>query len=181
MIHPTALVESEVGEGTVVWAFAHILAGAHVGSDCKIGDHVFIEGGAVVGDRVTLKNGVMVWWGVTLESDVFVGPGVVFTNDLKPRAHQPSDPAGWDTTIVRSGASIGANATIVAGIELGENSMVGAGSVVTKDIPDFGLAVGNPARHVGWVCRCGSEIIAPFECSCGESYEVDRHGRLIVS
>lgn len=160
--HPTALVESDsIGAGTRIWAFAHVLPGAVVGRDCQICDHVFIEDGARVGDGVTIKNGVMVWKGVNLGDSVFVGPGVVFTNDPRPRS--PRGPAGCVReendrlveTRVEKGASIGANATILPGVRLGEYCMVAAGSVVTRDVPPFALVAGNPARIVGTVDEAG--------------------------
>ncbi len=149
-IHPNAIVETtRIGAGTRIWAFAHVLPGAVVGTSCNICDGVFIEGGAVVGDRVTLKCGVQVWSGVTLHDDVFVGPNATFTNDLFPRSGQR--PVSYEPTVVRAGASIGANATILAGLTIGECAMVGAGAVVTRDVPPGALVVGNPARIRGWV------------------------------
>jgi len=164
--HPTALVESrEVGEGTRVWAFAHVMEGARVGRNCNLGEHVFVERGAAVGDNVTLKNNVQVWEGVTIEDDVFVGPSAVFTNDRHPRSPRAEaagaryDGKDWlEGVTVRRGASIGANATIMCGVEIGMYAMVGAGAVVTRAVPAHALAVGCPARVAGHVCRCGQTL-----------------------
>ena len=148
-VHENGICESaEVGRGTKVWAFAHVLEGARVGEDCNVCDGVFIEDGAVVGDRVTLKPGVQVWKGVTIEDDVFVGPNATFTNDKHPRSRQWLDE--HPTTIVRRGASIGANATILPGLEIGVGAMVGAGAVVTRSVPPHAVVVGNPARIQGY-------------------------------
>jgi UDP-2-acetamido-3-amino-2,3-dideoxy-glucuronate N-acetyltransferase len=146
-VHPKALCESpHIGGGTRIWAFAHVLPGARLGADCNICDHVFIENKVTVGDRVTVKCGVQLWDGVELENDVFVGPNATFTNDPFPRSkhHLPS----WPKTIVRAGASIGANATILPGLEIGHHAMVGAGAVVTKNVRSYSVVVGNPARVV---------------------------------
>ena len=149
-VHSHALVESEsVGRGTRVWAFAHILPGAKVGADCNICDGVFIENDVVVGDRVTVKCGVQLWDGVTLEDDVFVGPNATFTNDPFPRSRQR--PSEFSRTLVRRGASIGANATILPGIVIGQDAVIGAGSVVTRDVPPYAVVVGNPARVIRFV------------------------------
>src|SRR5437764_417040 len=148
--HPAALVESaDVGPRTRVWAFAHILPGARVGADCNVCDGVFIEGGAVVGDRVTLKCGVQLWNGVTLEDDVFVGPNATFTNDPWPRSRRR--PEAVSPTVVRRAASIGANATILCGVTVGTNAMVGIGAVVTRDVPPNAIVIGNPAHVAGYV------------------------------
>lgn len=169
-VHPNALCEStEVGAGTRVWAFAHVLKGAKVGSGCNIGDHAFIEGGAVLGDRVTVKNQVMVWEGVTVADDVFLGPGMAFTNDRHPRsprmegvpavAARYADKAGWlATTIVEQGVSIGARAVIAPGLTIGAYAMVAAGAVVTRDVPPHAMVAGNPAAQKGWVCLCGQPL-----------------------
>lgn len=172
-VHPNALVESdEVGAGSYVWAFAHIMKGAIVGQNCKIGDHAFIESGAVLGDRVTVKNGCLIWHGVHIGDDVFVGPNVVFTNDLTPRVRYQTTAEDWLETEVAEGASLGANSTILSGIRIGSNAFVGAGSVVTGDVPDHALVFGNPARQSGWVCECGSRLGDDLVCSaCGRSYE----------
>lgn len=148
--HPHAIVESTtIGKGTRVWAFAHILPGAVIGSDCNICDHVFIENKVTMGDRVTIKCGVQLWDGIILEDDVFVGPNATFTNDPFPRSRQ--HPGEFPKTHVRKGASIGANATILPGLTIGQNAMVGAGAVVTRDVPPNAIVVGNPARITGYV------------------------------
>jgi acetyltransferase-like isoleucine patch superfamily enzyme/dTDP-4-dehydrorhamnose 3,5-epimerase-like enzyme len=148
--HPQALVESEnIGKNTRVWAFAHILPGAVVGEDCNICDQTFIENDVILGNRVTIKCGVQLWDGITLEDDVFVGPNATFTNDPFPRSKQY--PETFSRTIVRKGASIGANATILPGLSIGQYAMVGAGTVVTKNVPPFAVVVGNPARITGYV------------------------------
>lgn len=163
--HPQSLVESpSIGDGTRVWAFAHILPGAVIGRDCNICDHVFIENDVIVGDRVTVKCGVQLWDGVALEDDVFVGPNATFTNDLFPRSRQRPDK--FARTTVRAGASIGANATLLAGIEIGRGAMVGAGAVVTHDVPPGVVVTGNPARirrQVGEGAALGDATEAPAQ------------------
>jgi acetyltransferase-like isoleucine patch superfamily enzyme len=147
--HDTAIVESHaVGRGTRIWAFAHVLSGAVIGEDCNICDHTFIENDVRIGDRVTLKCGVQLWDGVRVESDVFIGPNATFTNDLFPRSKKP--PPHFEGTWIKQGASIGANATILPGITIGEKAMVGAGAVVTRNVPPFAIVTGNPARIVGY-------------------------------
>jgi UDP-2-acetamido-3-amino-2,3-dideoxy-glucuronate N-acetyltransferase len=150
-IHERGLVEpgAKLGPGTRVWAFAHVLGGAVIGRDCNLCDQTFVENDVVIGDRVTIKCGVQIWDGVRLEDDVFVGPNATFTNDLFPRSKQ--FPEKFTPTVVRKGASIGANATILAGLTIGEHAMVGAGAVVTKDVPPYAIVVGNPAKVRGYV------------------------------
>lgn len=148
-VHPSAICESEsIGEKTRLWAFSHVLPKAVIGSECNVCDQVFIENDVVVGDRVTIKCGVQLWDGVSLEDDVFVGPNVTFTNDPLPRSKQY--PTEFSRTVVRRGASIGANATILPGITIGTQAMVGAGAVVTHDVPPYAKVVGNPARIIGY-------------------------------
>jgi len=149
-VHPQALCESQsIGKGTRVWAFAHVLPNARIGSDCNICDHVFIENDVTVGDRVTIKCGVQLWDGIEVEDDVFIGPNVTFTNDRFPRSKVY--PEKFIRTVIRKGASIGANATLLPGILIGVNAMIGAGSVVTRSVPPHAIVVGNPAKIVGYV------------------------------
>jgi acetyltransferase-like isoleucine patch superfamily enzyme len=148
------------------------MQGASVGADCNIGDHAFIESGAKVGNRVTVKNAVLIWEKVTVEDEVFLGPNTVFTNvrnlrsALRPRAEE------FLPTLVKRGASIGANATLVCGVTVGEYALVGAGSVVTGDVPAYALVVGNPARRVAWVCTCGEALPDELICACGRRYRL---------
>ena len=157
-VHESAIVEPEVtiGPGTMIWHHAHIRSGARIGAGCTLGKNVFVDAGVRIGDRVKIQNNVSVYAGVTLDDEVFVGPSAVFTNDLYPRATSQH----WDVvpTLVRRGASIGANATLRCGIEIGSYAVVGAGAVVTRSVADHQLVVGNPARPAGWVCRCGAVV-----------------------
>jgi UDP-2-acetamido-3-amino-2,3-dideoxy-glucuronate N-acetyltransferase len=165
-IHPAALVEAtDIGSGTRVWAFTHILKGARIGENCNIGDHCYIEGSVQVGNGVTVKNGISLWDGVTLEDGVFVGPSVVFTNDRRPRSprnpeamHRYANTDWLLETFVRRGATLGAGAVILPGLTIGEFALVAAGAVVTGDVPAHGLVRGSPARLVDWVCRCGAKL-----------------------
>jgi UDP-2-acetamido-3-amino-2,3-dideoxy-glucuronate N-acetyltransferase len=183
-IHPHAVVEDGViiGGKTRIWAFAHVLGGARIGSECNICDHVFVEGKVRIGDRVTVKCGVYLWDGVTLENDVFIGPCAAFTNDLTPRSK--CYPQQFLKTMVRVGASIGANATILPGLIIGIWAMVGAGAVVTKNVPDYALVMGNPARFVAWTCRCGKKLeerkSGLWECTCGMQYQLSGTDKLCL-
>ena len=153
LIHPSAIVETaEIGEGTRIWAYTHVMSDVTIGANCNIGEHCFIESGSTVGNQVTIKNGNMIWEGVHLEDGVFVGPLVIFTNDLYPRAVNADGSmqtdADWHvvSTLVKAGASIGSHATILAGVTIGEGAIVGAGAVVTKDVPPRTIVAGVPAR-----------------------------------
>jgi UDP-2-acetamido-3-amino-2,3-dideoxy-glucuronate N-acetyltransferase len=170
-VHPNGLCESaDVGPGTRIWAFAHVMEGARVGAGCNIGDHVFIEAGAILGANVTVKNAVLIWRGVTIEDDVFLGPNCVFTNDLKPRATFKKPAGDLLETVVRRNATIGANATIVCGVEIGASAFVAAGAVVVGDVVPHALVAGNPAVPLGWVCACGARLPADLRCTCGRTY-----------
>lgn len=176
-IHPQALVDAgvSIGAGTRVWAFSHILSGASIGMDCNICDHTLVEGKVTIGDRVTLKSGVYLWDGLVVEDDVLIGPAAAFTNDIRPRSKRY--PEEYPETRLERGCSIGANATVLPGIRIGRWAMVGAGSVVTRDVPDFSLVYGNPARFAGWVCICGNSLSidrpGSVECRCGRGYLFD--------
>ena len=157
--HPQALVEStEIGPNTRIWAFAHVMAGARIGSDCNIGDHAFVETGAVLGNNVTVKNGVAIWQGVTVEDNVFLGPNCVFTNDPNPRAYIKKNSSSLVSTLIRANSTIGANATLRCGVTIGRYAFVGAGAVVLGSVPDFALIVGNPGRQTGWMCVCANRL-----------------------
>jgi UDP-2-acetamido-3-amino-2,3-dideoxy-glucuronate N-acetyltransferase len=176
-IHPAALCESDaVGSRTRVWAFAHVLPGAVVGSDCNLCDHVYVETGAVVGNNVTVKNGVMIFDLVTICDDVFLGPGMVFTNDLMPRAAFKNPREEFLPTRVEQGATIGANATIVCGTTVGTCAFVAAGAVVVDDVAPHSLVAGNPARPIGWMCACGHRLPEDLRCECGRAYATEGRG-----
>lgn len=156
-VHKTAICESEsVGKGTRIWAFSHIMKDTVIGEDCNFGNGSFVESGVKIGSRVTVKNGVSIWNGVEIGDDVFLGPNCVLTNDLFPRSkvYHPEN----IKTLIKRGASIGANATVVCGITLGEYCMIGAGSVVTKDVPDFALVIGVPAKFYSFVGKDGNKL-----------------------
>ena len=156
-IHPNAICESNnIGRDTRIWAFAHVLKNVTIGEDCNLCDYVFVEDGVTIGNRVTIKNGISIWNGVTIEDDVFLGPNCVLTNDMFPRSkgyHKENV-----KTLIKQGASIGANATIICGITLGRYCMIGAGAVVTKDVPDFALVLGNPARFKYWISKTAGKL-----------------------
>lgn len=161
-IHKTADVEAGVfiGKGTKIWHFCHVFKNAKIGENCRIGQNVVIHSSAILGNNVKIQNNVSVYDGVILEDDVFCGPSCVFTNVFNPRSAFPRDPkTGFKKTLVKKGATIGANATIVCGHTIGRFAFVGAGAVVTKDVPEYALFYGNPAVLKGWMCECGEKII----------------------
>jgi len=171
-IHSAAIVEKDVtvGADTRIWAFTHILPDVTIGKLCNICDFCFIESGVVLGDEVTVKSGIYIWDGVVLKDKVFLGPNVVFTNDLRPRSKAAYTEL---ETLVDKGATVGANSVIICGNKIGSYAMVGAGSVVTKDVPAYGLVYGNPARLRGFVCQCAKTLTfkdGAASCSCGLSY-----------
>jgi acetyltransferase-like isoleucine patch superfamily enzyme len=156
-VHPNAIVESEsIGDKTRVWAFAHVMKNVSIGTDCNLGNYVFVESGVVIGNRVTIKNSISLWEGLNIEDDVFLGPNAVFTNDMFPRSKRHS--GNFLSTHIQKGASVGANATILCGISLGKYCLIGAGSVVTRSVPDFALVTGNPARFRYWVGKTGERL-----------------------
>jgi UDP-2-acetamido-3-amino-2,3-dideoxy-glucuronate N-acetyltransferase len=168
--HPQALVEAEeIGPGTRIWAFAHVLPGARIGAECNICDHAFIETGVVLGNNVTVKNGVAIWQGVTVEENVFLGPNCVLTNDPNPRAYIKKSSAALQTTLIRADATVGANATILCGVTIGRYAFIGAGAIVLRTVLDFALMVGNPARRIGWMCRCARRLPVPASATLNSS------------
>ena len=184
-IHNTAIVAdgADIGDGTTVWHWSHIRGGARIGARCTLGQNVYVAPTAIIGDGVKIQNNVSIYDGVVLEDDVFCGPSAVFTNVSTPRAHV--DRSGeFETTVVCRGATIGANATVVCGHEVGRYAFVGAGSVVTDDVAAFARVVGNPARHIGWSCRCGLRLPEPTpktECtSCGDRYRLDDDALVLI-
>lgn len=173
-----------IGEGSKIWHFTHVMAGARIGRCCNIGQNVVVSPGAIIGDNVKIQNNVSIYTGVILEDDVFCGPSMVFTNVVNPRSHV-SRKHEYQRTLVRQGATLGANSTIVCGHVIGRYAFVGAGAVVTRDVPDYALVVGSPARVSGWVCACGVKLAAGVRpprlerCdSCGRTYAADEAGTL---
>jgi UDP-2-acetamido-3-amino-2,3-dideoxy-glucuronate N-acetyltransferase len=157
-VHETAIVDAgaKIGAGTRIWHWTHVSAGAVIGEECSLGQNVFV-GNVSIGNRVKIQNNVSIYDGVTLEDDVFCGPSMVFTNVINPRSHIVRKNE-YRSTLVRKGATLGANATVICGHSIGSYAMVGAGAVVTKDVPDFALVVGNPGRQRGWICKCGHSL-----------------------
>ena len=173
-VHESSYVDegAVIGKGTKIWHFCHIQSGAVIGENCSLGQNVNVSNNVRIGNGVKIQNNVSVYEGVTLEDYVFCGPSCVFTNDLTPRAQYPKGSAGYKKTVVRNNATIGANATVVCGHELGEYCTVAAGAVVTKDVPAHALVAGVPAVQIGWVCECGQVLDGEFRCpDCGRRFE----------
>src|SRR3712207_6707675 len=180
-VHESSYIDDgvQIGPDTRIWHFCHVMSGSRIGRGCRIGQNVVIGPRAHVGDNVKIQNNVSVYTGVTLEDDVFCGPSMVFTNVVNPRSHVPRRDE-YRSTLVRRGATLGANCTVVCGYTIGRYAFIGAGAVVTKDVPDYALLVGNPARRIGAVCACGVRLrmlegrIRTVACGeCGQTYMVD--------
>ena len=174
-LHPSAIVDAgaTIGAGTRIWHWVHVCAGAKIGMGCSLGQNVFVGNKVVIGNNVKIQNNVSVYDDVTLEDDVFCGPSMVFTNVVNPRSHIPRQ-REYLQTLVKRGATIGANATVVCGYTIGEYAFIGAGAVVTRDVPPYALMLGNPARRAGWVCHCGERLpeeTGDVNCpSCSKRY-----------
>ncbi|MES2179543.1 MAG: acyltransferase [Gemmatimonadota bacterium] len=181
-VHESAIVDdgAAIGAGTKVWHFCHVLAGAVIGERCSLGQNVVVMGGTRIGTNVKIQNNVSIYEGVELEDDVFCGPSMVFTNVINPRSHV-SRKTEYRRTLVKRGASIGANATIVCGVTLGQYCLVGAGAVVSKEVKPFSLVVGVPAKHVGWICQCGERLDGLHCAVCGSDYAASPDGVRQVS
>ena len=170
-VHESSYVDDgcQIGEGTKIWHFSHIMSGARIGRRCNLGQNVVVAPQVVIGDNVKIQNNVSIYTGVILEDDVFCGPSMVFTNVVNPRSHVARKDE-YRQTLVRRGASLGANSTVVCGHTIGAYAFVGAGAVVTRDVPDYALFIGNPGRVAGWMCACGvklaSDAAAPATVTC---------------
>ena len=172
-IHESSLIDDNVtiGENTKIWFFCHIQSGAEIGKNCSFGQNVNVSNNVKIGDGCKVQNNVSIYEGVELEDYVFCGPSMVFTNDLTPRAKYPKGSAGYKKTVLHTGTSIGANATVVCGLEIGKWAMVAAGAVVTKNVPDYALVAGVPAEQIGWACECGERLDDNLVCKkCGRRY-----------
>ena len=180
-VHESSYVDDgvEIGDGTKIWHFSHIIAGSRIGKNCNIGQNVVIGGNVIVGNGCKIQNNVSIYEGVELEEDVFCGPSMVFTNVFTPRSHV-SRKNEYLPTMVRRGATIGANATVVCGNEIGAYAFVGAGAVVTKPVAAQALVVGNPASQIGWMCQCGERLPKSLSCDrCATNYQVDQPSNTI--
>ncbi len=178
-VHPSSYIDegAVIGKGTRIWHFCHIQSGAVIGESCSLGQNVNISNNVIIGNRVKIQNNVSVYEGVILEDYVFCGPSCVFTNDLTPRAKYPKGRAAYLKTVVREGASIGANATVVCGNTIGKWAIIGAGATVTRDVKDHAVMVGVPAKQVGWACECGEKLPEGLTCGhCGRKYTETEDG-----
>lgn len=178
-VHESSYIDDEVkiGRGTKIWHFSHILKGAEIGENCSLGQNVNVGNNVKIGNGCKLQNNVSVYEGVEMEDYVFCGPSMVFTNDLTPRAKYPKGSAGYKRTLLKKGATVGANATIVCGHDIGRWAMIAAGAVVTSNVKDHALMAGVPARQIGWVCECGARLDDGLKCSvCGREYTETEEG-----
>lgn len=178
-VHPSSIVDDnvEIGEGTKIWHFSHIQSGCKIGKKCSFGQNVNVSNHVIIGNGVKVQNNVSIYEGVELEDYVFCGPSCVFTNDLTPRAKYPKGPSGYKRTLIKEGASIGANATVVCGHTIGKWALIGAGAVVTTNVPDHALMLGIPARQRGWACECGALLGEDLHCAhCGRKYKQTENG-----
>ncbi|MEG1186180.1 MAG: acyltransferase [Eubacterium sp.] len=189
-VHESSYIDDDVtiGDGTKIWHFCHIQTGARIGKNCSFGQNVNISNNVIIGNGVKVQNNVSIYEGVELEDDVFCGPSMVFTNDLTPRAKYPKGHAAYKKTVVKKGATIGANATIICGHIIGKYALIASGAVVTKDVPDYGLMVGVPAKQTGWVCECGERLTKEgqktkeMHCQhCGKTYAFNETEAVIES
>jgi UDP-2-acetamido-3-amino-2,3-dideoxy-glucuronate N-acetyltransferase len=173
-VHESSYVDAgaSIGAGTKIWHFCHVQAGAVIGANCSLGQNVNVGPGVRIGNGVRIQNNVSIYEGVDLEDNVFCGPSCVFTNVITPRAHFPAL-GFFSRTRVREGASLGANCTIVCGHTVGRSALIAAGAVVTRDVPDFALMAGVPARRIGWVCECGRKLDDSLACPCGRRYRLE--------
>ena len=178
-VHESSYVDDDVqiGEGTKIWHFCHVQKGAVIGRNCSLGQNVNVGNNVHIGNGVRIQNNVSLYEGVEVEDNVFCGPSCVFTNVTTPRAHFPVHGV-YAKTLIKEGASLGANCTIVCGHTVGRSALIAAGAVVTKDIPDFALMAGVPARRIGWVCECGKRLNESLVCECGRKYQQDNHHSL---
>lgn len=182
-VHETSIIDDNVkiGRGTKIWHFSHVQSGAKIGENCSLGQNVNVSNNVVIGNGVKIQNNVSIYEGVEIEDYVFCGPSMVFTNDLTPRAKYPKGHLGYKKTIIHTGATIGANATIVCGHELGEWCMIAAGAVVTKNVKKHALMAGVPAIQIGWACECGKRLTDSYICSdCGRKYKEQKSGLVEV-
>ena len=188
-IHPTSMIDDdvEIGEGTKIWYFCHIQSGARIGKNCSFGQNVNVSNNVIIGNGVKVQNNVSLYEGVELGDYVFCGPSCVFTNDLTPRAKYPKGHDAYLKTVVKDGASIGANATIVCGHTIGKWALIGAGAVITSDVPAYALMLGVPARRHGWVCECGEVLCELYQSNvfvckkCGRKYRENDEGLVEIS
>ncbi len=173
MVHQSSYVDDdvEIGVGTKIWHFSHVQKGARIGKNCSLGQNVNIGNNVCIGNGVRIQNNVSVYEGVEIEDNVFCGPSCVFTNVVTPRAHFPVHGI-YAKTRIKEGASLGANCTIVCGHVIGKSALIGSGAVVTRDVKDYALMVGVPAKQIGWVCECGMRLGSDLKCECGREYEL---------